>query len=123
MSRSHHPNSKRPRAWGTRFAALLGVFLQVFVVQTHVHAQTPVAPAGYEQSAHATASALDQSTHGGQISCAFCQAQHANSALPPSADAIAELEASQTIEAALAIRRVSVVRAYSWQSRAPPAVL
>lgn len=123
MSRSHHPNNRRARAWGTRLFALLAVFLQVFVVPTHVHALSHAAPAGYSQTAHATASALDPATHEGQISCALCQAQHASNALPPGADALVVVDASHVINTALRIQRVSVARAYSWQSRAPPLAL
>lgn len=123
MRRSHHPSTSRGRAWGVRLAALLAVFLQVFVVQSHVHALTPVAPAGYAQDAHATASALDPATHEGQVSCALCQAQHASGALPPGEGALLAAATSHSINTALRIQRVTVARAYSWQSRAPPLVL
>jgi hypothetical protein len=107
------------RRWALRFAALLAVFLQVFVVQTHVHALAPQAAGGYETAL----STLDDAADTSQIACALCQAQAESSSVPAPAvlPAVAHVAAAQT--RALEIRRVSVARAYSWRSRAPPNVL
>ena len=123
MSRSHHLTDRQAQVWRTRLLALMAVFLQVFVVQTHVHALAPVAPAGYAQSADSVASVFDPAPHEGQVSCAFCQAQHASAALPPSVEAELAVHASLNVEAAQYIRRGPIARAFSWQSRAPPLAL
>jgi hypothetical protein len=129
MRRSHHPKGGgvrriATRAWATRFAALFAVFLQAFVVQTHVHAFSPIATAGYEHATDgASAAAIENATHREpQAACAVCQAQSSRT-LAPAAEAIIEIANSGFVEPTVEIRRVSVAAAYSWQSRAPPAHL
>jgi hypothetical protein len=104
--------------------ALLAVFLQAFVVQTHVH--TPVAPlsiafeqpaAAHDDAAHVTA----PSEH--QLICAMCQALAASgTAMLPGA--MVALVATQTNAiAVLALSLAPRITSYSWQSRAPPSFL
>jgi hypothetical protein len=105
-------------------AALLAVFLQAFVVQTHIHAsglfQQPAIErtadaAAPDDAAHAIA-ALDH-----QQGCIICQALAANggAALPDAAQVAASTNASYET-AALEIRRAPRAVTHSWQSRAPP---
>lgn len=126
MRRSHHPNSRSgARPWAARFAALLAVFLQTFIVQAHVHAYAPLAAAGYERAADEASSATaENAVHQElQAACALCQAQSASRAIAPTAQALAVENSSTAIEAAREIRRVSVAASHSWRSRAPPAHL
>jgi hypothetical protein len=105
-------------------AALLAVFLQAFVVQTHIHTSGLLTQPAYERvaddsasgdGAHATA-ALDH-----QQGCVICQALAANggAALPDAAFVAATTNAAYET-AALEIRRAPRAVTHSWQSRAPP---
>jgi hypothetical protein len=126
MRRSHHPNSRRgARPWATRLATLLAVFLQAFIVQTHVHAIAPLATAGYERAAdEVPVATLENAAHQEvQAACALCQAQAAGRALSPTSQAIAVENGRNTVEPATDVRRVSVAASHSWRSRAPPAHL
>lgn len=124
MSRSHHPNNRAAGRWATRFAALLAVFLQIFVVQTHVHALTPVSGAGYERTAHAaSAVAHTPNTHHALSACALCQAQANGRAIAPSTAALERIEAPLLDKPAVEIAFVAVARSHAWQSRAPPTPL
>lgn len=122
MSRSHHPNSKSARLWATRFAALLAVFLQVFVVQTHVHARVPASAAGYEQTSSVDASHVEAAHHA-QVACALCQIQASSRALTPSAATLEAVETTSVVEPTIEIRPVEIAPSHSWQSRAPPTLL
>ena len=106
------------------FAALLAVFLQAFIVQTHIH--IPAAAqltSGYEQSsvdtqdvsAHATAS--DQ-----KVMCALCHVLSGSNAVlttPAIVLSTTQSNAANDIALALAPRALS----HFWQSRAPPSFL
>ena len=112
------------RRQAVTFAALLAVFLQAFIVQTHIHVPAAMQFAsGYEQSpahphdvsAHATAS--DQ-----KIMCTLCQVLSNSSTLlasPAILLAAAQSNAANGIALALAPRALS----HFWQSRAPPSFL
>lgn len=112
------------RRQAVTFAALLAVFLQAFIVQTHIHMPAAIQfAAGYEQggadthdvSAHATAS--DQ-----KVMCALCQVLSNSSTLltsPAILLAITQINAATDIALALAPRAIS----HFWQSRAPPSFL
>jgi len=114
------------RPWRPAFAllALLAVFLQAFVVQTHVHA--PVAPLsiGFHQPAGADGDAVHVTATGEhQLVCAICQALAASgSALPPGA-AVALVAAQTNSLAVIALSTAPRATSYSWQSRAPPSFL
>jgi hypothetical protein len=126
MRRSHQPDSRAgARPWATRFAALLAVFLQAFILQTHVHAFAPVTAAGYERAADdVSAPVVETASHQElQASCALCQAQSGSRALAPTAQAIAVEQAGALVQQAPEIRRVALAASHSWQSRAPPAHL
>lgn len=104
------------------FAALLAVFLQAFIVQTHIHVPAAIQFAsGYEQSsahdvsAHATSS--DQ-----KVMCTLCQVlsnAHTLLASPAILLAATQTNAASNIALALAPRAIS----HFWQSRAPPSFL
>lgn len=104
--------------------ALLAVFLQAFVVQTHVH--TPVAPlsiafeqpaAAHDDAAHVTA----PTEH--QLICAICQALAASAmAILPGA-AVALVADQTNAIAVVALSLAPRLTSYSWQSRAPPSFL
>lgn len=103
------------------WVAMLAVFLQAFVVQTHVHAMTQGA-AGIEQTQssggqHVTAGAEHA------LSCALCHALATHGAAPiPSATSVLALE--RTSEAAiLALALAPRVISHAWRSRAPPTSL
>ena len=112
------------RRQAVTFAALLAVFLQAFIVQTHIHVPAAIQFAsGYEQShahphdvsAHATAS--DQ-----KVMCTLCQVlSNSNTLLasPAILRAAAQTNAASDVALALAPRALS----HFWQSRAPPSFL
>lgn len=104
--------------------ALLAVFLQAFVVQTHIHTSGLFTQPAFERAtdtdvshdgAHANA-AIDH-----QQGCVICQALAANggAALPDAAHVAATTNAAYET-AALEIRRAPRAVTHSWQSRAPP---
>jgi hypothetical protein len=114
------------RRWRPAFAliALLAVFLQAFVVQTHIHAIGAPLSIGYQQpveahddAAHATAT----SEH--QLICAICQAlaTSGTAALPNAAVALVAEQSNAVAVVALALAPRTI--SYFWQSRAPPSFL
>lgn len=103
-------------------AALFAIAVQVFVVQTHVHA-FGVAHAAFTQN-EATAHALDGTAGEAQRSCVVCQAQaEAGRMLAPAAAQVVHAGGLAFAQAAPDIRFVAAAPAHSWQSRAPPIVL
>jgi Protein of unknown function (DUF2946) len=102
--------------------ALLAVFLQAFVVQTHFHAVAPVS-AGYEQHTDGDHEQHVSLTDEHRVSCALCQtlASAGAATLPSEAFVLAAERASQAAVIALAI--APRVHTHSWQSRAPPTFL
>jgi len=124
--RSHHDLGRAVdwRRQAVTFAALLAVFLQAFIVQTHIHVPAAIQFAsGYEQSsehahdvsAHATAS--DQ-----KVMCTLCQVLsngHTLLASPAILLTTTKTNAASGIALALAPRALS----HFWQSRAPPSFL
>jgi hypothetical protein len=116
------PRRKRDRAAFT-LVALLAVFLQAFLVQTHIHASPVFAPA-YERAAHNEGS--HSATHVSaaidhQQGCIICQALAANgSATLTDAAAVASTSNAAYETAALEIRRAPRAVTHSWRSRAPP---
>ncbi len=122
MRRSHRLHTARSR-WGARLAALLAVVLQIFVVQTHVHALTPSPALTHAYAADGIAIGADAGADRlhAQPACTTCQAQSSSRALPLDG---ALLETGRTTPehgAVIAVRRMQVAPAHSWQSRAPPA--
>jgi hypothetical protein len=106
------------------FAALLAVFLQAFVVQTHIHA-APVAPikVGFERSLDTSGEAHVSIASEHQRFCVVCQTlAAAGAAMLPGA---ASLIAADTdgAEAVAAIARAPRAHTHSWRSRAPPSFL
>jgi hypothetical protein len=103
--------------------ALLAVFMQTFVVQTHVHS-APIAPVVCEQTAdgrHADQHVTAADEH--QLSCVICQALAASATTLPDAS-VASVAVDPAGEAArIALALAPTTRSYSWQSRAPPALL
>jgi hypothetical protein len=102
--------------------ALLAVFLQAFVVQTHFHALAPVS-GGYEQRADTDHEQHASATDEHRIPCALCQtlASAGAATLPGETFVLAAERASQAAVVALAI--APRVHTHSWQSRAPPTFL
>ncbi|MEZ5959289.1 MAG: hypothetical protein R3C30_02525 [Hyphomonadaceae bacterium] len=104
-------------------AALLAVFLQAFVVQTHVHA--PAAPLAFAQQTDIT---HDADTHVSassehQLICAVCQALAASGAATLPNAAVAQIIDHTSTLAVVAIALAPRTISYFWQSRAPPSVL
>lgn len=102
--------------------AVVAVFLQAFVVQTHFHAIAPIA-GGYEQRADSDHEQHVSLTDEHRVSCALCQtlATAGAATLPSEAFILATERASQAALVALAI--APRVHTHSWQSRAPPTFL
>jgi len=105
-------------------AALLSVFLQAFIVQTHVHALSPITQAAIERSA----TTMDGHQHAGlphgPAACVVCQALAANggATLPETA----ALHAPQAFAEAAQHGALHVgprAPTHDWQSRAPPILL
>lgn len=100
-------------------AALVALFLQAFVVQTHTHASALLGGGAFERiaerdAAHASA-AHDQA---GCVTCvAFAASGRA--ALPDAATLIAQHRSAYET-ATLSIRSAPQALAHSWRSRAPP---
>jgi hypothetical protein len=103
-------------------AALLAVFLQAFIVQPHIHASAPFAPA-YERADNgsATSGAQANAAIDHQQGCIVCQALAANggAALPDTA-CVAEQTNACYETAALELRQAPAQPAHPWRSRAPP---
>ncbi|MGE0740225.1 MAG: hypothetical protein AB7O98_02695 [Hyphomonadaceae bacterium] len=110
--------SRRPRL-GALAGALLAVFLQAFVVQTHVHAFAPV-NASFEQSGAAHIDDVHVSaTH--QASCIVCDVLAASSrAALPEAPNFLCVAGVAFESAAPVLPRAPPAPALPWQSRAPP---
>lgn len=114
------------RRWRPAFAliALLAVFLQAFVVQTHVHAIGAPLSIGYQQPAAAhddAAHAMATTEH--QLVCAICQAlaTSGTATLPASTVALIAEQSSTLALVALALAPQTI--SHFWQSRAPPSFL
>jgi hypothetical protein len=123
--RSDRPFRAANRRIATVFAALLAVFLQAFVVQTHIHA-SPFAPINlsFERSVDASGGDTQVSAAGDhQRFCAICQALAAAGAatLPSGASLISTDSAGE--QAILALTLAPHAHTHSWQSRAPPSFL
>lgn len=103
-------------------AALLAIFLQAFVVQTHIH--TPVMAVAASVDADGSAvheHATTASDH--QRVCAICQvlASSGSATLPSTAVlAVAKLT---SLAAGVALATAPRVHTHSWRSRAPPSIL
>ncbi len=106
------------------FAALLAVFLQAFVVQTHVHASGLLTVAAHEQVLGDVDGGVHVTNPNDHAKAAICDiiisACHTTLAIaaPVSARADAVSQA-----ALVAIRRAPRALTHSWQSRAPPIAL
>lgn len=107
-------------------AALFAIALQVFVVQTHVHAvgAAHATPATAQSLRDATAQARDGAAGEAQRTCIACQAlADAGRMLPPAAAQVLPADARTAAATAPKIRVAAAAPAHSWQSRAPPIVL
>jgi len=119
--RSAHPIQKAPASQRlVTLFALLAFFIQSFALQTHIHS-TPLSPAAVTTAAHDPAPAPLQNQDPVD-QCRLCQELvHAGAAIAPSATVVA---ASQNIVAAVFATAPSFaaapIRAFAWQSRAPP---
>lgn len=115
------PRARCPAARAAvTLAALLAVFLQAFVIQTHVHAAA-ANPAAIAQAAADTARGGEhvRATHH-QIACDVCLLAHAGRAALPDAPALAAPPRVVADHATPAIRAPPRTIALAWQSRAPP---
>lgn len=107
-------------------AASAALFLQIFVVQTHTHAQAPLGALSYErladhtQEGHTHVSAAHEQGGG----CIVCQV-FATSGQPigPEAATLSAGHNAAYETAARAIRRAPRALTHVWQSRAPPIAL
>lgn len=114
---------RRPMAFV--LTALLAVFLQAFVVQTHVHVSGSTYSVNYsQQSGAAHDLSIDANAAGDhQVACVICQAMTtAGTATLPSA-AIIAATVSTNADTILALAQAPRVHTHSWRSRAPPSFL
>ena len=121
MRRSVSPVQKSPASRRlVTLLALLTFFIQSFALQTHVHS-TPLPPASVATAAHTPAPAplqnrdpIDQ--------CRLCQELvHSGVFVSPSVTVIAaSLNIAAAVFAAAPSFAADPVRAFGWQSRAPP---
>jgi len=101
------------------FAALLAVFLQAFVVQTHIHAFGIAAPAIERSVDGADDGHIASAEH--ERTCVVCQALLSNGrALLPSTAEAAPKPALVAVAAPLALPQTPHGVSHSWRSRAPP---
>jgi len=101
------------------FAALLAVFLQAFVVQTHIHAFGIAAPAIERSVDGAEDSHVASAEH--ERACVVCQALLSSGrALLPSAAEVAPALAVVADATLPALAQAPHVVSHSWRSRAPP---
>lgn len=113
---------------GPRFAvvlaAMLAVFLQAFVVQTHVHALAPFGAAAVHEQSGQTSDITHVTVAHDQIACAICVLASTSSraTLPDAVSLVAEHSASYEL-APIQIRAPPSAPAHDWQSRAPPIAL
>lgn len=107
------------------FAALLAVFLQAFVVQTHFHAPSAPLNLAYEQPADAAhdGSAHVSVTNEHQLLCPICQALAAAGAATLTNQAAALVATQSNAVAVVALSLAPRTISYFWQSRAPPSFL
>lgn len=106
---------------GVVLASLLAMFLNAFVVQTHIHLPT---------FGHAAITADVNGHHEhltaehDQISCLICEALAASGgATLPSAATVAPTPIATHAHAAPALPRGPPALSHAWQSRAPPIAL
>ncbi len=104
-------------------AAMLAVFLQVFVVEPHVHVANPLSAAiaagsgSHDSQQHAT---LPHE----QAACLVCQAlASAGGALPTAGGALVEPPAASVTLSRRPLHVGPRASAHSWRSRAPPVLL
>jgi hypothetical protein len=106
-------------------AALVAVFIQAFVIQTHIHETAPFRATAFERAAdHEAPGHTHVSATHKQAGCITCIA-FASAGVSLATDAftlIASLNAT-TAAATLAIRQAPRAISYSWRSRAPPIAL
>jgi hypothetical protein len=115
----------RPRRSGARmafvFAAALAIFLQVFVVQTHVHASGLLTVAAHEQGIGDSDNNVHVSDPRGHANRAICDIiVSACHTTLTTTSAVASETRIRNETAALEIRRAPRALTHSWQSRAPP---
>jgi len=126
MRRSRQTTPAPRAATVVRLVALLAIFLQAFLVQTHVHPVGAAAASAYEQSARAEAhdDGAIASADDHQMSCAICEAYAANgrAALPRDPTLVA-FDALTFETAAVAFAQAFPSPVHSWRSRAPPSFL
>lgn len=116
---------ERRRQPAFALAALFAVFLQAFVVQTHVHGSLGAARPAYEQAnaqpGQSSAEVSAPDAH--QVACALCQtlATAGAALLPSDAAAVAAGKSADAGPAALSL--APLAHTHSWRSRAPPSFL
>lgn len=128
MRRNHQttPARRAPARAAIRFAALLAVFLQAFVAQTHIHSFSAATSSSYERAAsgasHSDAVYASAADH--RTSCAACEALATGGrAALPSGPALVAFDLVTFETAAVAFSRAPQLPAHPWQSRAPPSFL
>ena len=104
--------------------AIVAIFLQTFVVQTHVDGLTGLQSATAIERANGSPAPLahvETGSRDAQPACPICQAMAtAGTTLLASGPALVSALGLIAHEAQLAIPLVSVRPAHAWQSRAPP---
>lgn len=120
----NHAGQSRPRL-AVLMTAMVAVFLQALVVQTHFHAMAPIgAAAGYTQSIQTGDGSARASVAHDQVACAVCVLVtiSGRAALPDAANLVAE-HATSYEPTSQRIRGPPIAPVHHWQSRAPPIAL
>jgi hypothetical protein len=103
------------------FAALLAVFLQAFVVQTHVHPSGAPTVAAHEQTVRSANSGVRTTAADEQANAPICGVLITSCHTTLTTDRAVPADAFASNEtAAVQIRRAPRAITHSWQSRAPP---
>ncbi len=107
--------------------AIIAVFLQTFVVQTHVDGLSGLQTAAAIERANGSPAPLahvETGSRDAQQACPICEAMAtAGTTVLASAPSLLTAHGLITHEARLPIRLVAVRPAHAWQSRAPPLAL
>ena len=107
--------------------AIVAVFIQTFVVQTHVDGLTGLGSAAAIERANGSPAPLahvETGSRDAQSVCPICQVMAtAGTTVLASAPSLLTAHGLIAHEAAQLIRRVAVRPAHAWQSRAPPTSL
>lgn len=119
------PHFGRATSWQRQaftLAALLAIFLQAFVVQTHIHTPVMAISAGLDDDGGAVHEhAASASDH--QRVCVICQVLSSSGSATLPSTAVLAVAKLTSLAAGVALAMAPRVHTHSWRSRAPPSIL